>query len=432
MMSRRPRISIEVLIGLAALACFIVIAVLDHERQQRSVESYDTFSTTDYRSGGYHAWYDMLQREGVSVQRFQRRPGYLNSDVSTFVVANNTFETMLRTQAGEPAGFYGERDYDALQKWIMGGGRLIWIADRENSLKASSMVPKSLSQFDDPEILLQLPPVRSVGPTKDSAVSILPSPFTSGVRSVSGSERLRVPLAQSFDVSPLVADDTGAVAAWYRIGRGAVIVITDESLFENKNLAKADNARLAYDVAAAALPPHAVVAFDEWTHGYQSGDTWWSILPVPLRWAFIIFCAAMVVALVGGTIRFGPAVRLPENTERTSEEYLLSMASLLHRGDATRKGVRDLAAMALHDVAQALGLPDSTKASGLAARLRGSERGDRLAGDVMTLDRLAGYEHPSAAELVRAADICIALRKEFAAHGPVRIGYRGAARRRAA
>ena len=42
---------------------------------------------------------------------------------------------------------------------------------------------------------------------------------------------------------------------------------------------RADNARLSYDLATTGLTPHGSVAFDEWTHGYVAGDTWWSILP---------------------------------------------------------------------------------------------------------------------------------------------------------
>lgn len=426
------RISTEIWIAFAAFLCFAIIAFLDYSNQQRAVERFDTFSSYDYQPGGYHAWYDLLQREGVRVQRFQRRPAYINDAVSTLVVANNANDALLRMQNSQPAGFFARGDYDALARWIKNGGHLLWLADAGAQIGQTGAAVAALSGGVDPENKLHLPALTQSALKKDEAIAVAASSFTAGVHAVSGRSPVRIPLANSAGVVPLIADDTGATVAIYPLGKGEVIVASDETLFQNSRLGLSDNARLAYNLAAAPAGSKGVVAFEEWSHGYQSGDTWWTILPKPMQWAFLILCAGFALALAGSAIRFGPAVRLPDRSERTSEEYLQSMAQLMRRARASRKAVRDLAQLGHHEVAQALGLPDATPASLLATRLRGSERGDRIADALIELDRLAGYEQPSSAELIRAAALCFTLRKEYASHGDWRRRYRRTAQRRTA
>lgn len=218
-------------------------------------------------------------------------------------------------------------------------------------------------------------------------------------------------------VTPLIADRAGTVVGWYNLGKGTVVVVTDESLFENSRLNKADNAQLAYNVAAQGLRPGDTVAFEEWSHGYQSGDNWWTIMPWTLQLALSIAGGALLLLLVGGVWRFGPPAQVLENNERTSEEYLVSMASLLDRGRARRKAVADLAQIALRTAARSVGMRESSPASLIATRLRGSEAGDRRAHDLLTLERLSGFQEPSAAELVQAARLSRDIRKELTFDG---------------
>jgi hypothetical protein len=425
------RISTESWIAAAAFLCFVIIALLDYQQQSRTTQRFDTFSSYDYQPGGYHAWYDLLQREGFRVQRFQRRPAYLNDAVDTLIIANNAYDAMLRSKNGQSLGFFAPADFVALQRWVKNGGHLVWLSDTAAAVGLPDLLSRQIHQGESAQGDLHFPPLAQSGLKKDEAIAVAASSLTAGVHSVSGLGTYRIPFAGSTTVVPLVADDTGATAVWYRLGKGAIIVVSDESLFQNSRLAKADNARLAYNFAVSDVP-RGTVAFEEWSHGYQAGDTWWTILPKPLQWAILIFGGAVLLAIIGSVIRFGPAVRLPVDNERTSEEYVRSMAGLMKRAHAARKAVRDLAQLAHHEVAQALGLPDSVPAATLAQRLRGSERGERIADDLLTLDRIAGYEHPSPAELVRAACTCFTLRKEYESHGEWRRSYSRSDQRRSA
>ena len=427
--------SAEVLIALAVFACFVLLGWLDYRNQTRSVEHYDTFSSFDFQPGGYRAWYDLLEREGQSVARYERRPGYLTGSIATLIVANNVFDAALRAQVGRPSGTFSDSDLEALRSWVVKGGHLVWLVDRATALgESQGDVKRRLRKLLGRDVApsLHIPAVADSGHERDAAVVIAPSPLTRGVHQLSGRGRLRLPFDADPAITPLIADDRGSVVAWYGLGRGSIVVVTDETLFENARLAKADNARLAYDLAAFGLRPGQVVAFEEWTHGYQSGDTWWTILPPALRLALGIAGGALLLLLLGAMWRFGPAAVLPENVERTSQEYLISMAALLKRGGATRKAVRDLALVALNGAARSVGLPDSSPASAIANRLLGSEAGDRRAHDLMTLERLAGYQQPSSAELVEAARLSRTLRKELMLDGPQRLEPRRAPARRSA
>jgi len=426
--------STEILIALAVVTIFVLLALYDYRRQAAVVETFDTFSSYDFQRGGYHAWYDLLKREGVRVTQYQRRPGYLNDSVSTLVIANNAFDAALRSAVGQQGGVYTQNDFDMLRKWVANGGRLVWLTDQATGVSAPgtdvSLAARKLLNADVAPSL-HLPSVNRSGPEKDAAIPIGTALFTDGVRALSGTSRLRMPFGANPGLTPLIADQGGTVVGWYNLGKGTVVVVTDESLFENSRLNKADNARLAYNIAAQGLQPGDTVAFEEWSHGYQSGDNWWTIMPWTLQLALSIAAGALLLLLVGAVWRFGPAAQVLENNERTSGEYLVSMASLLDRGRARRKAVADLAQIALRIAARSVGMPESSPASLIATRLRGSEAGDRRAHDLLTLERLSGFQEPSAAELVQAARLSRDLRKELTFDG-LHIQPRRAATRRSA
>ncbi len=406
--------TVEVVVAVAALAAVAVAAALEGRQTQKHLSSYDTRSTYDAASGGYRAWYELLGREGVREQRFERRPGYLDDSVDVYISATDLNASMAQAVSTGNLDVFTDADWYALAKWIRAGGHLVWLAD-------GKLTPDYLNA----------PAIEGSGLKSDDAVAVAVSPLTDGVRSVSGTSPLRIPFKRALLAAPLIADDTGAVVSRYALGKGSVTVVSDESLFENARLARADNGRLAYDLATAGLGPHGSVAFDEWSHGYASGDTWWSVLPRPLQVAVIAIACILIALALGTAPRFGPVAPVVDESERTSAEYLTSMAVLYQRGRATRAALREMVDACLRDVAQALGLADNAPARAIATRA-GSGTSDERAEAVMELDRLRSYETPNDADLVRAAALCIMLRKEFTSHGRIGIRRRFTPQRRTA
>ncbi|HME81605.1 MAG TPA: DUF4350 domain-containing protein [Candidatus Eremiobacteraceae bacterium] len=400
----------EIVVLAIAGAIMLGTIYAGYRHQQAIAPRFDTFSSFDAHSGGYRAWYELLGREGMRVERFEQRPAFLDDSIGTLIVAPNLRESVLRTeqthqQIGQPQAI----DFDNLRAWVKNGGRLIWITD---------------GTWDD---WLDLDTDSEAGPEHDAAVTVALAPLTDGVNAVSGTSRRRVSGSPAY--VPLIADSGGAVVALRRLGKGSIVVVTDQSLFDNKRLSDGDNARLAYDLAAGSA---GAVAFDEYVHGYVSGSSWWTILPVPVRAGLIVIGAGLLLLLFGAALRFGPTARLPETTERTSAEYLSSMAQLLARGHAARKALRDLATVTLNDVATGLGLSDRASIRDIVARVQVAQDGDARASQLEELDRLRTLSGPNDKDLLRAAQLCAALRKEYAPYGRIGFGRRAAPLRRSA
>jgi hypothetical protein len=336
----------------------------------------------------------------------------LDASVGTLIAAPNRTELALRSQeTGDATGAPQAIDFENLRAWVKKGGRLVWVTDGTWDSRLGVAEPSDK------------------GPERDEAVSIALSPLTAGVSTVSGTDKLRVPFGDSASGLPLVADGGGSVVTAYALGKGTIIVVTDQSLFTNTRIAKADNARLAYALAGGGS---GAVAFDEYVHGYASGSSWWTILPVPVRIAFVIVVVGLLLLLVASTLRFGPTARLPEDAERTSAEYLSSVAALLARGHAARKALRDLVNTTLQDVAHGVGMSERASLGALASRLRFGEDGTHRADELIELDRLGGLDQPSDKDLVRAAWLSVSLRKEFSRYGRIGFGRRTAPVRRPA
>ncbi|MBC5824351.1 MAG: DUF4350 domain-containing protein [Candidatus Eremiobacteraeota bacterium] len=401
---------IEIALALTALIALAATARISAARQQAAAPRYDTHSTYDRHAGGYSAWYALLQREGLQVARFERRPAYLPSSVKTFVLAPSASPPPLGL-AASPAVHYKPVDYSSLAAWVKSGGRLVFISDFAPAYSA-----------------LGLPPIDKLAQARDEALPISLSWIDARVRAIAGSGAARIPWSAPARVVPVLGDSKGAVVAYYLFGRGRIIVATDPMIFTNAAIARADNSRLAFDLGAAGR--QGIVAFDEWTHGHDSGDSLWRILPTPIRAALYIAATALGLLLIGTSLRFGPAVAIVENPDRTSSEYLDSMATLLERGHAARLAIRDLVGAAIRTAATAAGVADSAPIETIARRLPNGFGGVRREADLLDLGRLTTYVRPTDGELLRAARVSLSLRKEYTRDGPIGIGRRPAAAKR--
>jgi hypothetical protein len=405
---RAPFPIVEAIIALVVLAGYVLLAYIQAQQQRAAAPQFDTQSTYDAAPGGYRALYEVLQREGVRVEQFERHAAYLDKTIDVLVVSDAGYLDALSTGLASA-------DREALGAWTKSGGTLVIVG----------------SNYAD-ETALKMADVGGTRARNDRARPVIATPLTGGVRSVAGSSADRILFAGSQRQTPIIADRSGAVVATYRLGAGTVIVVSDPTLFQNRNLASADNARLAYDLFVASAGPHGTVAFEEFSHGHQVGDTIWSVLPGPARAALVIVCVALLALLVSTFFRFGPVVAQPSDDERTSAEYLTSMAALLARGGAARKALRDVADAAIRGLAESLGLNDNATVALLAARLSGRPGGDEAADALLELNRLRSYEYPKEADLLAAARIAAMLRKEYAPHARIGFGRRGSPAKRSA
>jgi hypothetical protein len=407
---RSPFPVFEAVAAFIVVAGYVALAYLQAQQQMAAIPPVDTQSTYDPQPGGYQALFEVLRREGIRVQQFERHAAYLDDSVDVFVVSDVSLGS-----SDAPAFPLLPADLDAIGAWVKAGGTLL-VAGGEY----------------DREPALKMAVIDRAGKASDRARPVFRTPLTDGVRSIEGASANRIPFSSAQRQTPIVADRSGAVVATYRLGKGTVIVVADPTLFQNRNLAHADNARLAYDLVTADAGPRPVVAFEEFSHGHQIEETAWSVLPGLVRAGLAIVCLAILTLLISTFFRFGPVVRQPNDDERTSEEYLSSMAALLARGGATRKALRDVADSSIRGLAASLGLHDNIPVALLASRLHGRSGGDRAADALLELNRLRSYEYPKEADLLAAARIAAMLRKEYAPNARIGFGRRATTARRSA
>ncbi len=378
---------LETALIVLAIALITALSVM---RQQTRLDEYanlDSYSSYDAHSGGYRAWYELLQREGVRVERFEQRPAFLDRGVDTLVWAEPLEFDPRQTQNVRA-------DVDSLENWVKAGGRLVYLGHDDKAAKQK---------------ILKLPTSTPAKPRSRAAL-IAAGLRSLGVESVTSVADLRWKARKALNV--LVADRAGALVVSYSYGKGEVVAAIDEAPFTNSRLASGDQARLAYALGL----PHAGdgrVAFDEAVHGRAIPDHWWSVLPRALVIAILVACFALLVAFAGAAIRLGPPLVPPRRVDATSGEFIDSMAALFERGRTVHKALDDALRSTTRVVAVALGVPDDTPAAELAARI---ERPD-LRAAYQGLVAAATAERPDNVILVRGIALAQQLRKEFISHG---------------
>lgn len=294
------RLNLNAIILIGCVAVFVLLAYERTTIAQRELPS--IFSTYDVGVNGYRALFEVLQTAGVPVWRFERPLGELDRSVRTLVITGYEYEDELRAKPLDA------NDAAFLRNFVRNGGRLVAI---------------------DPEFAGTSDAAPGVGSTVSSAghdaIVIARNGLTDGVARVRGSIDWIFPLRERG--LPLLANDKGMVAVWYRFGRGDVVAITAPALFGNDQLRNSDNLRFAYNVIAG----RGIVAFDEYVHGYSDNLSMWGVLPAPVRDAVWIVVGIVLIALIGANVPFAPPY-LPESAgDRTSSDYITAIAALMRR-----------------------------------------------------------------------------------------------------
>jgi hypothetical protein len=377
---------VEIVLVVAAAIVLTWLGLLRQQSEEAQKPLLDSYSSYDAHSGGYRAWYELLQREGVRVERFEERPPFLERGLDTLVWAEPLPFDPRQTENSSA-------DISALEDWVKAGGRLLYLGHDDAAAKKQ---------------LLKLP--FSTNVKRKSGALIAPGLRALGVERFSPVTALRWKARPSLSV--LFADAAGALVVRYSYGKGEIVASIDETPFSNGRLARADHARLAYALARPRVGAGRV-AFDEAAHGFMVPEHWWSVMPRPLVIAIVVACFALLIAFTGAAIRLGPPLVPPKRSGATSGEFIDSLAALLERGRAVHKALEDALRSTTRVVAVALGLPDDTPATELAARI---ERPD-LRAAYQGLVAAASAARPDNVILVRGIALAQLLRKEFISHG---------------
>jgi len=103
-----------------ALIGVTLLIVFGAAREQRNMPNIDSYSSYDARSGGYRAWYELLQHEGVNVARFERHWVFLDRSIATLICAAPLeHDQFIASAAATPTG------PTALAAWVKDGGTVV-------------------------------------------------------------------------------------------------------------------------------------------------------------------------------------------------------------------------------------------------------------------------------------------------------------------
>lgn len=380
----RPLLRAETLLLIAAVLILAFVAFAKSTSQ--TPPELASYSTYDTGSGGYRALYEMLGRLGVRVERFERRPAFLDREIATLVYADPL--------DGDPrASNPSKTDIAALEAWVRDGGTLVYIGADDGAAKAG---------------ILHLPRVTQAGFARPKISLDLQA---RGVARVRGSEPERY-VARSGRDRVVLADKRGAIVVAYAFGRGRIVAIVDRTLFTNAAIAEGDRARLAYALVAPARVD-GVVAFDETAHGYLVPERWWSIVPRSFVIALALALVALFIAIAGAALRLGPPLLPAPRDDRTSADFVDAVASLFERNGEIRGTLVEASASTSLVIARALGLDRSASNDEIARRI---ERDD-LRASYLAMRRIAVNGYADDTTLVRGVALAQQLRKEFTAHG---------------
>ena len=336
-----------------ALAALAGVSLLNHRPESPKAA---THASGDYSFGGYRAWYELLDREGVRVERFRRHHDALrDSGIGTLIVAFPDSPVPAVWDAAER---------DALRAWVRGGGRMVDIGLTPPAGKDDAKDERVvLADTRTERGALRGPWAAFVTTLGDRGKQRLvpvkpPKPSTRGKRAKVAKPVKRAP------VETLLADRAGALVVRYRYGRGEVVGVANAALFENRALGRGDDARLAF--LAARPDGRGVVAFDEAVRGDIVEKAWYRALDAPELVALALAALAGLLWLLYGIVPLGPAVRLRAAREPTSEEFVDAVAALYERARA-REHARDaLAADARRALERA---PKTAENAALAQRV---------------------------------------------------------------
>ncbi|GAC1420717.1 MAG: hypothetical protein NVSMB5_13330 [Candidatus Velthaea sp.] len=382
---------------IAAIIAIGVLAATAVLTQRADRERIDSYASTDYASGGVHAWVRMLEREGLRTQRFVRRPVELDSSIDTLIsIAPLPF-----------ASARGERtnaDVADLAAWVQRGGRLVYIGRYPGAARIESErlhLPQWL-----PDVgrrgTLQGPVLDAIGTLRDT-----------------GENRM---LALDPAMQSLLADGNGDLAVQYALGRGQVIAVNDPVPFTNGALAYAGNARLAYLIARPKTRG-GIVAFDDSIHGALLDRAWYRALSAPVLLALTIAAAAIVLGLAGGMLRGGPPVTLRRKREPTSAEFVVALAALYDRTRSREDARAALARDAFAVAARSVGASDRIAVAELVARTAQGRSGAAVAALAANMQQPLRTD----ADLLASAQLAHNVRKEVL-HGGIGDGGRAAFR----
>jgi hypothetical protein len=361
-MAKRDAKGILLVLGLFFLLVLLNFIFFVEPRSDQ--ENEETASRSSYLATpfGTLAFYTLLEESGFKVRRFEKPFTDLkqNSEIGALVVIAPPIEN-------NP----GEQEWTSLLEWIGAGGLLI-IVDREIHIDFGGAVANTELSFG----MLSRGVIRPLQPTQ----------YTRGVERITLSQYASRITVDSNEVTYHLGDDYGAVLADAKVGKGRVVMLTDQHLIANNGISKADNAVLALNLFSERPPGD--IAFDEYHHGRATVATpregllsYFRGTPVPWMIAQGTLIAAVIIYSFGR--RFTRPIPLRRERRTTNLEFVSSMANITRLAQASDLAMQNIYSEFRKRLCRYNGLPPKADNARLASAT--SRRAAMDEGELRTL-----------------------------------------------
>jgi len=136
-------------------------------------------------------------------------------------------------------------------------------------------------------------------------------------------------------------------------------MVADGEFASNSTLGASDNAIFIGNILGRYAKPGDKILFDEFHHGdadFEGGGSVWTALGRPLQLTIVQLLLALIVVFVVAASRFGTPVPLFRPGERTSAEYVASLANLYWKAGASTTALEMIYKQFLRELTSRLGL----------------------------------------------------------------------------
>jgi len=355
----RDVIAIFVLLTVLIGAGLLLTGPAEHHTREVGKEMFPDPSIYNDRASGSKALYEWTRKLGYAPSAWRQPWNSLpKSRAVLFVIDPHLPQTTLTlTGVSQPpsASLLKASDASVLRQWVSAGHTVCLLCSRLPT--GSTPGGQSSTTFGDAlDVIVE---TASRG-GKTEFPPLQPVPETAGILSVNSQADARI-RRKTPDALALFGDAAGPSVLSIPMGQGRLIVIADSQFASNGQLLRSENAAFLANTLARNGRRGDPILFDEYHHGDLEATTEsvWTVLGRPLQLTLLQFLLGALALIGVVAFRFGPPVPLQRRIQRTSGEYVTSVASLYQRAQAAPAALDALYRQFLRDLTGRLGLaPD--------------------------------------------------------------------------
>lgn len=358
------------LLVLFVLAAMVMSGRSDEKSRVVGRESSPDPSIYNDRASGSKGFFEFVKQSGYDAVVWRRKWSSLtNSDARMLIaVAPDTGAPQLTgggpfqqsqddddDQDQDVSTDLGPADVKLLKSWLSSGRTAVIMTSNLPSSNGSSSSTSDETFADALGISVDEP---SKGLSSTTFGPVQPTPLADSVVRIALAGGVRIH-GQHPDLVGIFGDRNGPVVAIEPVGKGRLIVIADGEFASNYNLGRADNSVFLGNLLGRYLGHGQRVLFDEFHHGdadIEGGGSVWTALGRPLQIAIVQIVLAMLVVIGVASSRFGTPVPLFRPGDRTSAEYVQSLATLYWKAGASTTALEMIYKQFLRELTSRLGL----------------------------------------------------------------------------